>query len=129
MKKFLKIIAIIILLVLGFFFIKDGLLPAMIIEKRETIIGNATIIDVDYSAPYTTTIVIPCGKACVPSTQFHSAEYDVTFSFEDNVITVDDENLYEFVVNKVGRDIKVTMEKDIYKDGHKEYVLKNIIKN
>ena len=70
---------------------------------------NATIIDKNYTAEYTTTMPILCGKVVVLQTQYHSATYNLMLKFEDVTTDIDSETLYN--AHNVGDTIQVYLRK------------------
>ena len=90
--------------------------------------GDGVIVGTYYEPPYTTTIMIPCGKALIPSSQFYPAIYGVTIevSYNDYSYTTDyhSEQLYS---NGKGTKVKVEWTEKVYKK--KDGTLKTDISN
>ena len=88
--------------------------------------GDGVIVGTYYEPPYTTTIMIPCGKALIPSSQFHPAIYGVTIKvgYNDYSYTTDYHNEQLYSKGK-GTKVKVEWVEKVYK--RKDGTLKTTI--
>lgn len=90
--------------------------------------GDGVIVDKYYHPPYTTTILIPCGKTLIPTTQSHPAVYGVTIkvSYNDYTYTTDYRSSQLYSKGK-GTKVKVEWTEKVYKK--KDGTLKTNISN
>lgn len=88
--------------------------------------GDGVIIDTYYKPPYNTTMVIPTGKALIPTVQTHPAIYKVTIKVSYNGYTyTTDYNSSQLYSRGKGTKVKVEWVEKVYKQ--KDGTLKTII--
>ena len=90
--------------------------------------GDGVIVDTYYQPPYATTILIPCGKTLIPTTQSHPAVYRVTIkvSYNDYSYTTDYHSSQLYSKGR-GTKVKVEWTEKVYKK--KDGTLKTAISN
>lgn len=88
--------------------------------------GDGVIIDTYYKPPYSTTVMIPTGKAIIPVPQTHPAIYGVTIkvSYNDYTYTTDYHSSQLYSRGK-GTKVKVGWVEKVYKQ--KDGTLKTTI--
>lgn len=105
MKKAFSIIAIIALLMVS-----------VSCSKPTSRSGDGVIVDKWYKPSYTTTVLIPSGKALMPITQTHPTVYGVTIkvSYNDYSYTTDYRSS-QLHSNKKGTKVRVEWVEKVYK--------------
>ena len=80
----------------------------------------ATVTDVSYRGAWVQ--MIPTGKTVIPIC--HSAKYEVTFTYEDVTLTVDDKELYDCYKGKIGTTVKCDLVTEHYDNDSVKRTLK-----
>ena len=90
--------------------------------NTETQEVEATITDVYHRGAWVQ--MISSGKTMIPIS--HPAKYEVTFTYEDVTLTVDDKELYDYYKGKIGATVKCDLITKYYDNGavHKTLKLK-----
>lgn len=78
-----------------------------------------TIQEVDYKESYTTMSYNPALK--ISTLVHHPAEFYTSFTYENYILSSDDENVYIYCKDKIGLKIKINALKVTYKDGEIKY--------
>lgn len=97
-RKFIYILLLIVLLVVCL----SGC--AKVIDT-ETIVVDATVVDVYYRGAYTQ--ILPTGKSCM--IVHHPAQYFVTLQYEDYKIRVNNEGLYNRYKDNIGGQVECNL--------------------
>lgn len=111
MKKTVSVI------IIALIFCFSGCAKITNIETQEVF---ATVTDVHYTGPWVQ--FIPTGKAVIPIS--HSAKYEVTFTYEDVTLKVDDKELYDYYKNKIGTTVKCDLVTEHYDNDSVKRTLK-----
>ena len=74
---------------------------------------DATVTDVAYKNAWTQ--MIWSGKVMIPIT--HPAQYNVSFTYEGQTLTVDNKELYDYYKDKIGSTVKCNLITKYYDDG------------
>lgn len=81
---------------------------------------EATVTDIYHRGAWTQ--MVWTGKVMIPIA--HPAKYEVTFTYENVTLTVDDEDLYDYYKDKIGETIKCILITEYYDDGSAHQTLK-----
>lgn len=112
MKKIISIALIVIIL-----FCFTGCAELINTETQEV---DATVTDIYHRAAWVQ--MMSTGKAMIPIS--HPAKYEVTFTYEDVTLTVDDKELYDYYKNKIGTTVKCDLITEYYDNGFMRQILK-----
>lgn len=97
------------------------------VSKKE-FVDEAIVKGTDYDTPYTTTSIIPAGKAIVPITNHHPAKYKVYIEYKGKVYEKNNKEYYNQLNGKLGHKIKCKFIKAYYNDNTSKIELLEIEK-
>lgn len=111
MKKITIILLIIILLCLT---------SCAALVSTETQEVDATVTDVYYRGAWIQ--MISSGKTMIPIT--HPAKHEVTFTYKNTTLTVNNKELYDYYKDKIGETVKCDLIIEYYDNGTVHHTLK-----
>jgi len=116
MKMIIGIILTIVLIITSIFCF-TGCAELINTEIQEV---DATVTDIYHRAAWVQ--MMSTGKTMIPIS--HPAKYEVTFTYEDVTLTVDDKELYDYYKDKIGTTVKCDLITEYYDNGTTRQKLK-----
>lgn len=84
--------------------------------SKEEFIDEAVVKSASYQPSYTTTSIVPAGKAVIPVTNHHPAVYRVEVEYRGVTYKENNKACYEKLKGKIGYKIKCKFTKTYYDD-------------